>query len=105
LINCLVNSVCLYIFLHIELIQLLIKVNITKFKFFVNVQIILQILKKDTVRDSVNKTEPRKPVPMMSIELDVNHLLLSCMTENSDNANNVDIRNDIPVETAEKIKF
>jgi len=37
---------------------------------------------------------------MMSAELDVSHLLLSCMTENSDNANRVEIRNDVPVETA-----
>jgi len=59
---------------------------------------------KDTVKDSVNNTEPRKPVPMTKIELDVNHLLLSCMTENSDNANSVDIRNDMPVETAENKK-
>jgi len=62
------------------------------------------LTKKDTVKDSVNNTEPRKPVPMTNTELDVNHLLLSCMTENSDNANSVDIRNDMPVETAENKK-
>jgi len=55
---------------------------------------------KDTVKDSVNNTDPRKPVPMTSTELDVSHLLLSCMTENSDSANRVEIRNDTPVETA-----
>lgn len=54
----------------------------------------------DTVKHSINNTEPRKPVPMTSPELEVNHLLLSCMAENNDNANKVDMRNDIPVETA-----
>lgn len=58
----------------------------------------------DTVKHSINNTDPRKPVPMTSPELEVNHRLLSCMAENSDNAKRVDMRNDIPVETAEKNK-
>lgn len=66
---------------------------------------IMNTFKKDTVKHNVNNTEPRKPVPMTRAELDVNHLLFSCMTENIDNANNVDIRNDMPVETAEKTKL
>lgn len=65
----------------------------------------IEIFKKDTVKDSVNNTEPRKPVPMTCAELDVNHLLLSCIIENNDNVNSVDIRNDIPVDTAEKINY
>lgn len=58
--------------------------------------------KKDTVKHNVNNTEPKKPVPITRAEFDVNHLLLSCMTENNDKAKSVDIRNDMPVETAEK---
>lgn len=61
--------------------------------------------KKDTVKASVNNKDPRKPVPMMSVELEVNHLLFICMNENSDNSNIIDIRNDIPVETAESLKY
>lgn len=65
----------------------------------------LQKKKKDTVKASINNIDPRKPVPMMSVELDVNHLLLICMKENNNNSNIVDIRNDIPVETAESYKY